>query len=210
MLKKVLLAIFLITITTQIISAEVIRTVRPLPINKQYFPYHNNYNNYYNPNYYHDRFLNRHPLRNNPIHYNNINNYRNFTNDINNLEQYAFNRSYSRDNDINRLERLEMLAYGATQQGDISTRYDNVKNTILSRPQTNYKPSLLNNISNFFNGQITGLTPQLTQFDNSNYQNYITPNNSIEKYYGTTSPFGNRYYYTNSSNGSGSGIHILD
>ena len=44
------------------------------------------------------------------------------------LEQYTLNRNFTRESDLERLQRLEMQAFGAVQQGDINTRYDNVRN----------------------------------------------------------------------------------
>ena len=83
--------------------------------------------------------------------------------DINELERYALNKIFIKDSDQVRLERLETLAYGAVQSGDIYTRYDNVRNSILSRPKPNYKTSVFKNISDYFNGQITGFTPSIIQ-----------------------------------------------
>ena len=76
------------------------------------------------------------------------------------------NRNFTRESDLERLQRLEMQAFGAVQQGDINTRYDNVRNAILSRPKNNYRTSLIRNIGNFFGGQLTGFTPSFnSSFD---------------------------------------------
>ena len=127
--------------------------------------------------------------------------------DINDLERYALNKNFTKDSDRTRLERLETLAFGAVQEGDIYTRYDNVRNAILSRPKQNYKTSFLQSLSNYFNGQLTGFTPSLT----NNYNSYSYPSDYERKSYTEYgSPWNrgykNEYYGMN----SGSGVHILD
>ena len=99
--------------------------------------------------------------------------------DINDLERYAFNKNFTRESDRSRLERLENLAFGAIQEGDIYTRYDNVRNAILTRPKQNIKTSVLQSVSDYFNGQLTGFTPsvssQPSEFGKRSYTNYSTP-----------------------------------
>lgn len=129
--------------------------------------------------------------------------------DINELEMYAMNKNFTRDSDLIRIERLESLAFGAVQQGDILTRYDNVRNAILSRPKQNYKTSVLRNISDYFNGQLTGYTPSINS--STNYNNIYQPSgfgNSSSVEYNT--PWGKSFRTNNYGVGSGSGIHILD
>ena len=126
--------------------------------------------------------------------------------DINDLEKYAMNRNFVRENDRTRLERLEMLAFGTIQDGDYRTRYNNVRNAILSRPKQNYKTSLFRNISDYFNGQVTGFTPSVTQSNNNFYTSpYGT--RSITDY---STPWGHGTRINNYGIESGSGIHILD
>lgn len=124
--------------------------------------------------------------------------------DINDLERYAMNRNFTKDSDRTRLERLEMLSFGAVQQGDMLARYDNVRNAILSRPKQNYKTTFLRNISDYFNGQLTGFTPTLNQSDFENYNfgrssqtNFITP-------------YGKGYKTNNYGIGNDAGVRILD
>ena len=62
-------------------------------------------------------------------------------NDLNALEKYALDKTYRRENDLQRLERLENLAFGATQSGNLYSRFKNVENAILSRPQYKTKNS---------------------------------------------------------------------
>ncbi len=125
--------------------------------------------------------------------------------DINDLEMYAMNKNFAKDNDQTRLERLETLAFGAVQEGDIYTRYDNVRNAILSRPKPNYKTSFLRGLSNFLNGQLTGFTPQL---NNSYIDNFYPYEKNSYTEYG--SPFGRKYKSDYYGYDSGSNIHLLD
>ena len=135
---------------------------------------------------------------------------KNFTrfSDINELERYALNRNFSKDSDVTRLERLETLAFGAVQRGDINARYDNVREAILTRPKQNYKTSLLRNISDFFSGKLTGYTPNINQdvfdtdFDDSSFGKSSAVNYS--------SPWGNGYRTNRYGTGSGFGVHIVD
>ncbi|MBQ7764929.1 hypothetical protein IJ384_06165 [bacterium] len=139
---------------------------------------------------------------------------------LNALEQYAMNKIYRRDNDLKRLERLENLAFGATQIGDIQTRYQNVENAILSRPKYNTKQSLINNLANYFSGQTTGFTPNLGTYNNYNnlggfYNNpyLFTPtpsynNNRFESY--SNGIFGGGWGISGQNFGNGSTVRILD
>ena len=125
--------------------------------------------------------------------------------DINDLERYALNKNFTKDSDRIRLERLETLAFGAVQQGDIYTRYDNVRNAILSRPKHNYKTSLLQGLSNYFNGQLTGFTPNVTNSYNSYPSEF--EKNSYTQY---SSPWGSGYRTEYYGTDSGTGVRILD
>ena len=134
--------------------------------------------------------------------------------DINALEKYTMNRNFTRESDIQRLERLEMQAFGALQNGDINTRYENVRSAILSRPKQNYRTSFLRNIGDYFAGQTTGYTPSIgssnpfiNSFSRGNYPtNY--GNSAFTEFSG---PFGTRGYNLNNySTGSNAGIRILD
>lgn len=135
-------------------------------------------------------------------------------NNLNALEKHALNKTYTRENDISRLERLENLAFGATQYGDLESRYRNVENAILSRPQYNVKRSIIGNIANYFAGQPTGLSPSfsptMTQF--GGYSNFNpTPrysNNNFEQY--SNGIFGGGWGISGHDYGSGSSIRILD
>ena len=127
--------------------------------------------------------------------------------DINDLEKYAFNKNFTKDSDRTRLERLETLAFGAVREGDIYTRYDNVRNAILSRPKQNYKTSFLQSLSNYFNGNLTGFTPQI----NNNYSSYPYPSGYEKKSYTEySSPWGSGYKSDYYGMDNGAKIHILD
>ena len=134
--------------------------------------------------------------------------------DISDLEKYSMNRSFSGENDIQRLQRLEMQAFGAIQQGDIQSRYENVRGAILARPKDNYKTSLLRGIGNYFAGQMTGYTPSLgssSPFNNSGFSYYPYPT-TYDNTAGVefSSPFHSGYRVNNYSTGSSSGVRILD
>ena len=129
--------------------------------------------------------------------------------DINDLERYAMNKSFAKDSDLKRVERLESLAFGAIQEGDIYTRYDNVREAILTRPKQNYKTSVLKSISDYFSGQLTGFTPQINNSYVPNF--YSAPSDfSQSSYTQYSSPWGGGYKTKNYGFGSGSGVHILD
>ena len=124
---------------------------------------------------------------------------------LNLLEDYAFNKTYKRDSDLKRLERLEELAFGAIQSGDYDTRYKNVETAILSRPKNNYrKKSLLSSIGDYFSGQLTGFTPSLIGDD-------LTPGftrNASEQF--SNGIFGSGYNNFSHNYGTNSGVRILD
>ena len=147
------------------------------------------------------------------------------SNELSALEKYALNRTYRRENDLARLERLENLAFGATQSGDLASRYMNVEEAILSRPQYKTKTSFLGNLANYFAGTPTGFTPSI---DNSFYNStmglpaglgfstfggnfYPTPgymNQNFEQY--SNGPFGGGWGMSNHNYGTGSSVRILD
>ena len=133
--------------------------------------------------------------------------------DIDDLERYAFNKNFTKDGDRIRLERLETLAFGAVQEGDMNTRYDNVRNAILTRPKPNTKASLLRNLSDYLNGQMTGFTPSVSNTAADNFFNNSYPVSSDygkRSYTNYSSPWGNGYRTNSYGIGSGSGVHILD
>ena len=188
-----------------------------------YQPNYNRFNHHYRPNYrtprYYNsgynnrRYYNTYPPRRRL--FNNNRYYRTSSlSDLGALEKYTLNRNYSRESDLQRLERLEMQAFGAIQSGDINSRYDNVRSAILSRPKQNYKTSFWRNIGNYFGGQMTGFTPSLDNdpfFSSSSFASTPFPttygNSNITQFSG---PFGSGYRLNNYGTGSGCGVKILD
>lgn len=140
-------------------------------------------------------------------------------NNINSLERYVFDKTYRRQSDLERLERLENLAFGAIQNGDINDRFRRVETAILSRPKSNIKRSVLGNIANYFVGTATGITPSVFSDNGSNYNMlggfsdfYPYPNYSnhtMEQY--SNGMFGGRGWgFSGNDFGTGSSIRILD
>jgi len=128
--------------------------------------------------------------------------------DINELEKYAMNRNFTKDSDLTRLERLETIAFGAVQEGDIHSRYNNARNVLLSRPKQNPRNSILKNISNYFNGQLTGFTPPINS-SNTNIHPYSS-GYERDYYSESISPWGRNFKTNHYGIGSGTGIRILD
>lgn len=202
---RFLIILSVITFFTNISVFAESRIVRVAPPAHRISPYyHQNY--YNNPNYY-TRTHTQPPMYNNT--------YRRYRpqshfSDINALERYSMNRNFGRESDLQRLQRLEMQTFGAVQSGDISQRYDNVRNAILARPSyNNTKTSLLRNIGNYFAGQMTGYTPEFTSdpfFSSSPYPSSYG-NQAVTQ---TSTPFGSSYSINNYGTGSSSGVRILD
>ena len=206
-------------------NAQTIVTRRPVynRYNNRNF-HHNHCRNFHNNNYS-NRYY-RKPHRNIINNRNNsfFNNNRRFYNtpgfstsfsDLGMLENYTLNRNFNKESDLERLERLEMQAFGAIQSGDINSRYDNVRTAILSRPQpTRVKNSLFRTIGNFFGGQMTGFSPS---FDNDPFfADSFFNQNQYPSTYGTQSaasysrPFGGGSRIQNYGTGSTCGVQLLD
>ncbi len=203
MLKYILLLLFVLNINSAFAATYT---------NGNFSPYYNNYQtagsrlNTYTQNRYRTPIRNRHYSHHHPYSsYNRLP-----ANSLSALERYALKKNYAREDEISRLERLESLAFGSVQRGDIESRYKNVENAILSRPQTNYKKSLLSNLGNFFAGQATGYTPGINSFNAQPYP-YNTPSYStsrVEQY--SNGMFGGGWGMMNQNFGNGSSIRILD
>ena len=161
-----------------------------------------------------------------PHHYNDYhqNNYLSHGN-LNALEKYALNKTYRKESDLARLERLENLAFGATQLGDLDSRYTNVEQAILSRPKYKTKNSMLGSIANFLAGTPTGYTPAIDSnfyppsmglpaglgFSNFGGNFYPAPgymNQNFEQY--SNGPFGGGWGISSQNYGTGSSVRILD
>ena len=186
-MRRIFLSFFILLVSVQSVFAS--RTVVTQT------PYYN-YNNPYLYRQYYNQRRGVYPRS----YYN-----PNFT-ELSALEKYAFDRSYARENNLDRLQRLEMQAFGAIQQGDFDTRYDNVRNAILSRPKAHTNSSVWRNIGDYFSGQMTGFTPQINTSGN-----YYTPTFGRSTFVESSSPFGGRTIRTgNYGMSSGTGITILD
>lgn len=226
MRRLILLIFLLINICTA--NAEIIRT-SPYnmyrPTNRNY-TVHNNYR-YNNPqrlmrtNRYRQRQYYNHCPQ---CHHNNYFRPPIKINNIKKLEKYAMNRTFSNEDDITRLERLEELAFGAIQNGDISTRYNNVENAILARPPYKTKTSVLGTIGSFLAGQATGITPNITSQELNGFNNFSTfggnyfspvirpypsySNNMVEQY--SNGIFSGGWTNLGSDYGTGSSVRILE
>lgn len=135
-----------------------------------------------------------------------------YSNGLNALERYVLNKTYGRENDLQRLERLENLAFGAAQVGDLDTRYQQVENAILSRPKYNgYRNSFKNALGNYIAGQATGVTPSILTTDLMPvYTTGFAPQYTNSNMMQYTTPFGGRgYRVMNNNYGTNSGIRIL-
>jgi len=137
--------------------------------------------------------------------------------DLSALERYSMNRVYSRETPLRRLERLENLAFGSIQSGNLESRYRNVESAILSRPKSNFKHNALGTLTNYFRGQATGVTPSIydnfynympayDNFMHNGFNNY--GNSRINQY--SNGIFGSGYSIFNNNAGSSSSIRILD
>lgn len=151
-------------------------------------------NQYYNPNYAYRYHLS--------------------SKDLSALERYSMNKTYTKEYPMQRLERLENLAFGATQNGDLQTRYKNVEEAILSRPSNAginvNRRSLLRNMANYFAGQPTGLTPSVIVPNYNTYSPVYGPNYANQRYEQFSNGiFGGGYNLMQQNFGNGSSIRIL-
>ena len=210
----IILTIFtLFTVTTNCAESKIVRFESPnynrLAPQSNYYS-HDYYNN---PNYYtrtHSNPIYRHTPSAKYYQSSHFS-------DINALEKYSFNKNFQRESDLERLQRLEMQAFGAVQSGDINRRYENVRNVILSRPNyNNTRTSFLRNLGNYFSGQMTGYTPSFNSTYSPSFNPFTTSSFVPPTTYGNqsftqiSSPFGGGYRINNYGTGSSSGIRILD
>lgn len=172
--------------------------------------------------------------------YNQIVKYPNLSNNVlSKMERQIFNQAYPQYNAQKRLERLEQQILGATQSGDINTRYENLKVAARNyRPQEYYQNpvaplnsskagrilGVLGGLGNM-GGAMTGFTPPIGPYSGYGYNNYgnvinpYTYNNAYNNYsnpggfrssQSMRSPFG-FYDRTNEfSTNTGTGVTILD
>lgn len=143
------------------------------------------------------------------------------------LENRVFNQNYANYNPENRIERLEQKLFGATQSGDLTTRYQTLLMAARNYKQVNpYVPNqivqtgwrgILGGLGNSMMGSMTGFTPPI----NPCYDNFNNPNtgfNNYNQFNNYANPGGmyrgyrsNQGYYDSLRNyGSGAGVTILN
>lgn len=138
-----------------------------------------------------------------------------YNNDLCMVEKYLFKKTFTKENNLSRISRIEYELFNRTYQ---SMSFSNRMNNILTnyqnkytdnnyytyqhhnyyRPNNNLKNRIINNIV----GQPTGYTPPL----NSPYVNQFGPSYSRGFYGSNGWGYHNSYHPTV----SGMGIHILD
>ena len=132
------------------------------------------------------------------------------------LEKYTYNKTYNREYPLQRLERLEITAFGSIQQGNLSTRFKNVENALLARE--NYSPNyyqankrnIWGNLADYFIGQPTGITPSITSPSYQGYNPLYGQNYGNQRYEQFSNGlFGGGYNLMNQNLGNGSSIRIL-
>lgn len=141
-----------------------------------------------------------------------------YNNDLSMVEKYLFGKTYTKENNNTRLERIEQRLFQNNYQSmSLSQRMNNIlsnyrgndyyngySNSYSRTGNSYYRPTTAKNrIMNSLIGQPTGYTPDIT---NSPYLNRFGPSYS-RGYYGS-----NGWGYHNSFNPTmtGAGIHILD
>lgn len=140
------------------------------------------------------------------------------------LEKHVWGKHFSNENEHSRLERLEEMAFGAVQSGDLNSRYQNVESALLSRPKYKTRDNIISTLGNMVFGQPTGFTPNITPQELNGYDqfapfggDYFVPgyrglssygNNMVEHY--SNGLFGGGWGSFHNSTGSGSGVHFLD
>lgn len=150
---------------------------------------------------------------------------------IEKLENQIMLQTYEYDSAKNRIERLEQRLFGATQEGDLSQRFETLKlaakNYKVLNPtsqnysaQNNYRPpiftgtsgsswrnTLWGNFKNQFAGTPTGFTPAMDPA----YMDYFEAERAMAGNGEEVGVQTNRgYYYSNRNRGTGTGVTILD
>ena len=130
--------LFVLTVIAPAFSQSTVVTMNPFYSDNYYRPYYSQamYNNRYN-SFYQSK--------------------------LNPIEKYTFGRTYPYESYQNRIRRLERQAFGEEQyDSDYQRRYENAKSAILGRPVNSENKSVKSRWNNYFNGQVTGFTPQIT------------------------------------------------
>lgn len=139
------------------------------------------------------------------------------------LEKHVWGRHFSNESNLERLERLEEIAFGAVQSGDLNRRYENIESVLLSRPAYKTRENIISTLGNIVFGQPTGFTPNITSQELNGYDqfapfggDYFAPgyrglssygNNMVEHY--SNGLFGGGWGSFHNSTGTGSGVRIL-
>lgn len=140
------------------------------------------------------------------------------------MELKTFNRNYSNDFAENRISRLERQFFGASQNGDLENRYENLKTAVNNYNSNRYHRTPYNNYD-FYNG--SKLTSNVGRkgflrnlgsllIGNYGYPTGFSPQinsyNNLNSGYGMIEDYQTNYgSYNNFSNfNTGSGVHILD
>ena len=157
--------------------------------------------------------------------FNQINKYPNISrSDLSNIESKILKRNYPQNGAELRIERLEQQVFGATQSGDIETRFAALKtaaanysnnniyqNTVAQKGWKGLASALGNSMlgGSMYGGSMTGFTPPIDQFfDNNNNTGYNNYPSSSDMYRGYRSNHGYMDNYQNFS--SGAGVTILN
>ena len=131
---------------------------------------------------------------------------------LNALERHALKKNYKRESDLERIQRLETLAFGAIQEGDINSRFYNLEQAILSMPQVSTQNnSVLSSLTNFFKGHPTGFTPSLSDSFMPTFNPYPSGslrNRQYEQY--SNMPFGSGWGFSDQNFNGGTSVRILD
>ena len=152
---------------------------------------------------------------------------------IEKLENQILLQTYEYDSAKNRIERLEQRLFGASQEGDLTQRFETLKHVAKnykafnpnqgmqnSYAQNNYsrpiftggsgagwKSTLLGNFKNQFMGTPTGITPAMDPA----YMDWFEAERALAGNGEEVGVQTNRgYYYSNTNRGSKTGVTILD
>lgn len=152
---------------------------------------------------------------------------------IEKLENQILLQTYEYDSAKNRIERLEQRLFGASQEGDLTQRFETLKHVAknykaynpnqgyqnnyatnnYSRPifaggsGAGWKSTLLGNFKNQFVGMPTGITPAMDPA----YMDWFEAERAMAGNGEEVGVQTNRgYYYSNTNRGSRTGVTILD
>lgn len=212
----------------------------------RYNNYYNNYNNRYyrsrNPygysryrgNHYRKPVIYRTNIRRSSLN-SNEKLVRNYTSDLERLEQKILLQNYEYDSPKNRVERLEQRIFGASQTGDLQNRISVLKSAAKNykvynpdgmreysnySAETAYRPpvfsgtsgaglgnTLWGNFKNQFIGMPTGFTPAMDPA----YMDYFEAERALSGNGESVDVRTNRgYYRSNTNRGMTTGVTILD